>query len=139
MATAEEGLFDLLHRDGDLQSLVGSRVYPRDAVPSDAGLPRVTYLLVSTLRVQVLRGTTTGKAPLFQIDCWGQDIAKAKAVATAVAAIFQDGYRGALGESGITSKGTIVTEESDENEPANSGEETGIHRVRLGVRIHHAA
>lgn len=142
MATAEEALFAHLRADGALRDLVGDRIYPRSRVPREAGFPRVTFFLVTTRRIQVLRGTTTGKAPLFQIEAWADGeraYEKAKAVAVAVAAIFQDGYRGELGSSGLTSKGTIVEDESDESDAAMSGEESGICRVRLDVRIHHAA
>ena len=139
MATVDEGLFDYLRRSGSLRTLVGDQIYPRGEVDPNATLPRVTYLLVSTMRSQVLAGATTGKGSLFQIDCWAGDKATAKAVAAAVSALFEDGYRGPLGESGITSKGTIVVSESDDDEQAAGGAETGICRVRLDVRIHHAA
>lgn len=67
--TIGEGLRAYLLGDTSIAALVSARAFPL-RLPQKAVMPAITYLMVSDVRPQHLRGTSGRPNDRFQIDAW---------------------------------------------------------------------
>jgi hypothetical protein len=130
----------LLDRD-DVTELIGDRLYPQVAPQQDkdtgvGAFPHVTFYRVSTERVQTLEGTASS-APRVQFDCWSKDYPTAKRVGLAIGAAL-NAFKGSEPARAIRVQRTIVEDEQDEYEQPRQGDEAGIHRVSLTVKVYYS-
>ena len=96
------GLYSHLSTFAGLTALVGTRIYP-SILPQAVTLPAITYQKISAKRTHTM-GDDPGLAkPRFQITCWADTPASARAVATQVQTALQN-QRNALwgGVGGVT-------------------------------------
>lgn len=79
-----------------LKALIGARIYPIMEAPQDAALPYCTYQRVSDGAQAHVMGSDDGPCePRFQVNCYDDDYAGAKAVAVQVKDAFRD-YSGTV-------------------------------------------
>lgn len=82
MAEIGEVIVTKLTGHAGLSALIGARVYPSQ-LPQRPTLPAVTYFRVSTQHVQHRDdgGYAALRRPRYQLDCWAETQAQARAVA----------------------------------------------------------
>ena len=110
MALAEEHIFSRLSGFAGITAIVSTGIYPI-RIPDGQALPALTYLRVSSRRVESMLGGTTALCfARFQFDCWARKYSTAKALAEQVRLALQ-GYTGTV--SGNTIFGVNFLNEVD--------------------------
>ena len=120
MGTIDSALFSRLSGHAGLKALVSSRIY-RPPAPQNAAYPLVTYQEIDRQPIHVMGGTAGVVHIRYQIDCWAETLAAAKAVAAQVEAAL-DNYSG-------TSDGVVIRNsflDSGQSSPYDDSE--GLHR-----------
>lgn len=82
----EEDIFTALSGFAGLSALVSDRIYPL-RLPQGGSLPAIVYTRVSGERVNNLDGENI-QNPRYQVDCWAENYAGAKAAAAQVELAF---------------------------------------------------
>jgi len=103
-----------------ISALVSTRIYP-PPVPQNGTYPLVTYQEVSRVPIHVMGGTASPVHIRYQVDCWAETVAGAKAVAAQVESAL-DNYAG-------TSDGVVILNcflEVGQSMDYNDSE--GVHR-----------
>ncbi len=77
-------IYAVLAADAPVSALVGTRIYPFDAVPQNPTRPYVTYQRIFGEPVVVLNDWGTPENIVEQIDCWADDHATVEDLATKV-------------------------------------------------------
>jgi hypothetical protein len=108
-------IYAAISGNADVAALVGDRIYP-GALPPDPVLPAVTYVLVSSPRVQTQTGPALAN-PRYRWNCFATEYDVAEAVAIAIAKAAKEGFNG------------WVEDESDRRET-----NTGLFRRRLETK-----
>jgi len=96
-----------------------------------AGLPAISYSVVSAPRARSLSGGTALVSSRVQIDCWGRDEDGTDRVAKAVIARLE-GAR--FDHGGVSIQGIFLI---DENESGAADAPDNPFRNRLDFRVHH--
>jgi hypothetical protein len=85
----EKSLYSALIADGTVSGIIGAKVYPVGAVPTEVNYPFVSYSRISTRRWNTLGTSGTGEisgtqAANIQINCAAESYGAAKTLASAV-------------------------------------------------------
>lgn len=99
MGTIDSALYTRLSGYAGLSALVSTRIYPPPVHQNEAA-PYVTYQEISRVPIHGMGTTHTLTDIRYQIDCWAETLAGAKAVAKQVKAAL-DNYHG-------TSDGVVI-------------------------------
>lgn len=133
MASSETGLYSKLTGTAGVTALISARVYAI-TMPQNATLPAAVYYRVGTPRYRDLDGPDAIETPLFQITCWADDPAEAKAVADAIRTAI-DGDSGTWGT--CTIRECAVEDEGYLEDISQGNEAARLYGYRLDVRISH--
>ena len=132
----EAKLIEKLGTKTELTSLVSTRIYPSERVPSQSSLPRVVYKEISSIPAGNLGGVVNYYVSLWQFDCLASTYDSAKAIAWVLyQALFSS--IGSLG-SGFTLVSVINPQVSDGNDLPQDGYSVGIARAILEVELTYA-
>lgn len=118
MADIESGLFTFLSTNAGLEALIGQRIYPL-RIPENATLPALAYQKVSGPSEHSKDGDMSLNHPRFQLTCWADKYADAKAVRTAVMAALQSFANGGSFGGGPVVDQIIVENDADLHDPAS--------------------
>jgi hypothetical protein len=127
----ESALTSYLLANGDIASLVGTRVYPV-LIPQRAALPLLVYQVISDMPDYHLRGESGLTVARIQIDCVAATYSQVKTLAQYVR-LACGGYRGQLGTVAV--EWMNAEQFSDMPAEPRSGEQETIYRVIVEIRV----
>lgn len=141
MASTKQALVARLQSQPAVVALLGqppdTRLYPADAVPADAGFPRLTYSDAAEARTKLLGGGYAGDGrATFELLCWAEGNARGYAVADELAAAVRDALDGERWTAlGVTVQYGSIEDGADAGEPPQQGESLGNACARLEYRM----
>lgn len=111
MADIESGLVAFLGADAGIKALVGTRIYPL-RIPEGAAEPALVYHKISGPSEHSKDGDMSLSHPRFQLTCWANKYADAKAVRTAVVTAL-NGFTNGAAMGGVVVDQVIVENDMD--------------------------
>jgi len=131
----EQGLFQLITSDSNVNAFVGASAYWILA-PKGAIVPYIVLSRVATTDVYDTNGATGFRGALFQVDCYATDYYTSRSIALAVRSLLES-YAGNLPDTDETAVTAVFTEK-DWDMPFEEGSGKGfVYRALLQFRIFH--
>lgn len=131
----EEAIFERLRTGGEIQNLLGERIFPGQA-PQGTDLPVCIYSQAYRQQLRTLTGRINCNRYTMHLDVWADDYATCKAVYEAIRERLLD-FTGDLPVTGgaVTIKGIFEETGDEDSEPPIHGQESGLFHGGLDLLI----
>lgn len=127
----EDAIRTILLADGTVSGLVGTRIRPHAAHPSD-DYPYIVYFRISTRHIESFDGSAGLAGARIQVQCWDETFSTVQTLSNAIRAVLQ-GYSGTVG--GDVIQGISILDELDDFEPPVKKTERGVHASAIDALV----
>jgi hypothetical protein len=129
----EQAIVAMLEANGPLNALLANRVYPANAIPQDAGSPRVTIKAMKSPAQKDLQGASNLQREFLCLEVQARSAATAKTIADLIRQLVKTGAAQTI--AGFVIRWIWYEGEEDDFASLQAFDEKGYHRISAYLTV----